>query len=388
MAGVWFTLIPMMREFDLDAHFNYLRMTPDSFDWLLQRVEFAITKQSFRRETISAGERLAVTLRYLASGDSQASLSYAFRISDVTVSRIVVETTAAIWFALKDTVFEPLNEDFWRRKSSEFESMWNFPMCVGAMDGKHYFGQKFPMMGSECYNYKFGNSLILFAISDAKYKFIMVDVGSRGRESDGGVFHRSDFGKLFVNRQLCLPPAVFNSEIKCELPYVFLGDAAFPADQHLLRPFDQAPVEVEEMVFNYRLSRARRVIENAFGILAARFRILRSNIIASETLAQNIILACVALHNLHLLREDSIPPRQRIYLPPGYADIYKSNGKFKKGRWRNEHKETARSIFNKLVTQEIPNADVGKAEEVREKFMELFVTEPLPWQCEELPTRF
>jgi len=63
MAGVWFTLIPVMREFDLDAHFNYLRMTPDSFDWLLQRVEFAITKQSFRRETISAGERLAVTLR-------------------------------------------------------------------------------------------------------------------------------------------------------------------------------------------------------------------------------------------------------------------------------------------------------------------------------------
>lgn len=70
-----------------------------------------------------------------------ASLSYLFRIANQTISKIVLETTAAIWFALKDLVFEPLTPDFWRRKAAEFETMWQFPMCVGAIDGKHCFVQ-------------------------------------------------------------------------------------------------------------------------------------------------------------------------------------------------------------------------------------------------------
>lgn len=61
--GAWYTLIPTMREFDLEAHFNFMRMTPESFDWLLEKVAPYISKTS-RRKTISAGERLAVTLRY------------------------------------------------------------------------------------------------------------------------------------------------------------------------------------------------------------------------------------------------------------------------------------------------------------------------------------
>ena len=70
-----------------------------------------------------------------------ASLSYLFRISDQAISNIILECTAAIWYTLKNEVFETISEEFWRRKSAEFESMWQFPMCVGAMDGKHCFVQ-------------------------------------------------------------------------------------------------------------------------------------------------------------------------------------------------------------------------------------------------------
>lgn len=38
-------------------------------------------------------------------------------------------------------MFEVLSEDFWRRKAAEFEAMWQFPMCIGAVDGKHCFVQ-------------------------------------------------------------------------------------------------------------------------------------------------------------------------------------------------------------------------------------------------------
>lgn len=385
--GAWTTLIPTLREFDHEEFFKFMRMTPESFDYVLARVSPLIEKRS-RRQPISKGERLAITLRYLASGDSMASLSYLFRVSNQAISNIILETTAAIWYALKDEVFEPISEDFWRRKSAEFESMWQFPMCVGAIDGKHCFVQKFPKRGSEHFNYKKGHSVILFAVADAKYKFIIVDVGARGRESDGGVFDRSAFGKLYNNHELQLPPPVYHAELGSHIPYVFLGDDAFPSGNHLVKPFKGDSLPPEEVVYNYRLSRARRVVENSFGILAARFRVLRKSIIGSETLVQNIILACCALHNLHLSREDSIPPKQRVYMPPGYADVYKSNGYFKRGRWRNELKEEEQSVFHKLVRQEADaEAYVGEEAgyEVREKFVELFVSNPLPWQYDILP---
>jgi len=240
------------------------------------------------------------------------------------------------------------------------------------------------MRGSEHFNYKSGHSIVLFAVSDAKYKFIMVDVGSRGRESDGGVFERSEFGHLFRNHQLQLPPPVYNETIKTHLPYVFLGDDAFPFGVHLMKAFDESKQEVpEEIIFNYRFSGARRVVENAFGILAARFRVLRRNIIGSETLVQNIVLASTALHNLHLIREDSIPPKQRIYLPPGFADLYRGNGVLKKGRWRKECKDEERSIFHRLCRQEA-NVNIVNAYATREKFVEYFVQCPLPWQYDQL----
>lgn len=240
------------------------------------------------------------------------------------------------------------------------------------------------MRGSEHFNYKSGHSIILFAVSDAKYKFIMVDVGSRGRESDGGVFDRSEFGRLFNNHQLQLPPPVYNEAVRTHLPYVFLGDDAFPFGVHLMKAFDESVREVpEEIVYNYRFSRARRVVENSFGILAARFRILRRSIIGSETLVQNIVLACTALHNLHLIREDSIPPKQRIYLPPGYADVYRGSGVLKKGRWRNESKHEEQSIFHRLCRQEA-NVNIVNAHATREKFVEYFVRCPLPWQYDQL----
>ncbi|KAE8736867.1 hypothetical protein FOCC_FOCC017678 [Frankliniella occidentalis] len=243
------------------------------------------------------------------------------------------------------------------------------------------------MRGSEYYNYKGTNSIVLFAIADAKYKFIVADAGAKGREGDSGVFDRSTFGEMFYNHRLRLPPLVYNEKIDCLLPYVFLGDGAFPLDEHLMKPFE--PDARDELpgnhaLFNYRLSRARRVVENAFGILSARFRILRRTAIVSETLGCNIILSTCALHNLHLMREDSIPPKQRVYLPPGFSDTYKSNGRLKQGRWRKLVPSLEKTIFRNLVQQEIPgaarNSNPLYPTLVREDFVELVLAQPVPWQ--------
>ena len=91
-----------------------------------------------RRPEISPQERLIVTIRYLATGNSLASMAFEFRMGHSTVCGIIKETCAAIWEALRvDYVKFPRNEDAWRTIAAEFERKWNFPNCVGAIDGKH-----------------------------------------------------------------------------------------------------------------------------------------------------------------------------------------------------------------------------------------------------------
>lgn len=194
---------------------------------------------------------------------------------------------------------------------------------------------------------------------------------------------------MFLNNELAMPSPVLNETLGQNLPFVFVGDDAFTFTTNLMKPFDfQLSGKPVEIVFNYRLSRARRVVENAFGILASRFRIFRTNIIGSETLVQNIILATTALHNLHLQREEeSVPPRRRAYAPPGYADHFLSNGRLKKGRWRYEDKKQEKAIFKRLYRNDVGSDHVGGAYEVRERFMELFVRRPLAWQNDILPEK-
>lgn len=124
-------------EGDISKFFNYFRMTPNMFYRLLNLIENKIEKQHIIRTPISSKSRLAITLRYLASGDSMSSLSYAFRVAPQTVSEIILETCTAIWDNLaKNLLKVPTMED-WKSISQEFETQWNFPHCIGAIDGKH-----------------------------------------------------------------------------------------------------------------------------------------------------------------------------------------------------------------------------------------------------------
>ena len=69
-----------------------------------------------------------------------------------------------------------------------------------------------------------------------------------------------------------------------------------------MKPFPHRLMTNEERIFNYRLSRARRVVENAFGILTNRFRCLLSVMPQSPSRVESVVLACCCLHNLMRLR--------------------------------------------------------------------------------------
>lgn len=90
------------------------------------------------RKAITPEERLALTLRFLATGNSQQSLSFSFRIGKATVSRIMAETCDTIYEVLKDAYLSvPKTKDDWLKISQDFEEKWNMPHTVGCIDGKH-----------------------------------------------------------------------------------------------------------------------------------------------------------------------------------------------------------------------------------------------------------
>lgn len=74
---------------------------------------------------------------------------------------------------------------------------WNFPNCVGAIDGKHIHIRAPDKTGTLFFNYKKTFSINLMAIASAEYKFLMVDIGQTGSASDGGVWENCVFGEAW-----------------------------------------------------------------------------------------------------------------------------------------------------------------------------------------------
>jgi hypothetical protein len=192
----------------------------------------------------------------------------------------------------------PDSEDEWKTIANVYEKKWNFPHVIGALDGKHIVLQKPINSGSDYYNYKHTCSLVLLALVDANYKFLYIDVGAQGRIGDATVYNNSNLSIKLEHNLLHIPEAklIGGTDILC--PYVIVADDAFAMKSYLLKPYSRRGMVKSEIIFNYRLSRARRVVENAFGILANRFRVFRTAMAVRPYTAKQVVLATTAIHNL------------------------------------------------------------------------------------------
>jgi len=94
----------------------------------------------------------------------------------------------------------------WKLIANEFEQIWQFPHCIGTLDGKHIVIKKPPKSGTSFYNYKQTFSVVLMASVDAHYKFISIDIGSMGRFSDANIFTSGALAKKLYKKTLRLPP--------------------------------------------------------------------------------------------------------------------------------------------------------------------------------------
>lgn len=192
----------------------------------------------------------------------------------------------------------PRSEQQWHEIAADFWQLWNFPNCLGALDGKHVKIIPPPSSGSLYFNYKHFFSVIMMALVDAQCRFLYVDVGCYGRFADGGVFNSCSLSSaLETDNSLHIPADCKLPGSDIVSPFVIVADDAFAMKRHLVKPYSARNLTHKQRIFNYRLSRARRVVENAFGIMSSRFRIFGKAIPLAPHKVTTLVLAVCCIHN-------------------------------------------------------------------------------------------
>lgn len=138
MCWEFFSLIIMgMRENDNVHHSQYFWMSAGSFDDLFRWVNPHIKHGSTSVRLWVRLGGLAVTIHFLSSGISQRTLAASFKLGSATVSCSVREVCYAVWRGLWDEFAAFPEGEQWVVIESDFWELWNYPNCVGAIDGKH-----------------------------------------------------------------------------------------------------------------------------------------------------------------------------------------------------------------------------------------------------------
>ena len=211
------------------------------------------------------------------------------------------------------------------------------------------------------------------AIAGPDYECLYADVGSNGRVNDSGIWNKCALLQGTLNGTVELPADGMLQNGK-NVPYAFLGDDAFALKEFLMKPFPQQGLNQKRRIHNYRHSRARRISENLFGILANRWKSFFSIINLEPEYVEDCILTALTLHNMLIKSTNSA----NVYRPHSFVDTILEDGKIAEGERRAE--TPTEWLYSLEVPRRGHNVSLN-AKAVREIFMDYFVNDgAVDWQ--------
>ena len=249
------------------------------------------------RHSVSVEKRVAITLWCLATPAEYRTVAHLFGVARSTVCEIVHETCNAIVACLMGMYIKFPSGDQLDKVVDGFFTQWGVPNCVGAIDGSHIPIAAPAGNHTDYYNRKGHYSIILQGLVDANYCFLDVYIGWPGSVHDARVFAHSPL-YMRITEGNSLPHKTLRIH-GVDVPLFIIGDSAYPLNTWLMKPFPHNGVLThEQKTYNYRLSRARIVVENAFGRLKARWRRLMKRNDMQIHHIPNVIAAACILHNM------------------------------------------------------------------------------------------
>ena len=270
----------------------------------------------------------------------------------------------------------------WKDIANKTFQRWHFRNCFAADDGKHIQLMHPHNSGFWYINYNGFFSIVLMALADYDYKFLFADIGWKVRISDGSLFRNCDFYGALVWNELKLPlptevpplnPGWNSTE---PVPFVFVGDDAFPLTNFCMKSYPLTVLTEEERLFNFRLSHFRRISKNAFGIWSNTFCLFSTRICMQPEKTTSCALALIALHNLLGTKS------RNSYTPPGFAGEADKDGRIHEGEWRKQM-----HIFNNLLPLPSTHSRRSTADAIgiRNSFKQYFCgAGSVPWQWKHL----
>ncbi|CAB4032936.1 Hypothetical predicted protein [Paramuricea clavata] len=251
-------------------------MSRGTFDFVCHKISGNLLRQDTTfRKAISVEKRFAICLWHLGTGEDFPSLAWRFGVGKSTACEIVNDVYEAIVDVLLSTVLKWPTGGALRTVLDGFLQVWGFPQCAGAIDGTHIPIVAPPQSSTDYYNRKGFYSIVLQAVVDHKYRFTDINIKWPGKVHDAqilansGIFRKAEAGLFF--------PDITVNISGSDVPVMLIGYPAYPLLPWLMKRYtNNGNLSQDQKNFNYRLSRARQVVECAFGRLKNRYRCLLS----------------------------------------------------------------------------------------------------------------
>ena len=314
----WFNLV--WTTYSDERFKKTFRVSRGTFNLILARIWHVLERDTVSEEPISPECRLALCLYRLGRGDYYYTVAEMAGLGVSTVCTVCNEVAKAI----VDNMWEecvtrhmPKSEEDFRKKILDMEELWQFPCSWSAVDGCH-IPIKCPAGGPESckeyHNFKNFYSVVLMAMVDANYRFVWASCGFPGNSHDAIIFQSTD---LWMNiKENNLIPQIGKDVGGVIVPPLILSDSAFPFQPWLMKPYTNAVLTPKQRNFNYRLSRARMVVEGCYGQLKGRWRVLQRKCESHKDQMKTATLACIVLHNLCIDHGDTIPRKLDLTIDP------------------------------------------------------------------------
>ncbi|XP_073488862.1 uncharacterized protein [Aquarana catesbeiana] len=244
-------------------------MSEEIFSYLCAKLRPAMEKQNTNFiASLPVRKRVAIALWKLATNSEYRSIGHLFGVSKSPACQCVQDFCKAVCTLLAPEIVQSPDKENLKDMADYFENRWGLPQCVGAIDGSHIQIIAPQEYHTDYFNRKGWHSIILQGVVDGKGLFWNVN---------GGLY-----------------PVCTKNICGVNVGYYVLGDSAYPLQNWLLKPFpDNGRLKPEQQIYNKKTSRARVMVENAFGR-----RCLMKRNDSDIKLAKSMVITCCALHNL------------------------------------------------------------------------------------------